>query len=315
MLRTRASTSSDRTPPDAELAVHSHNSRVARPRIGLILGYSAADVKTLETAVQPARGKAVAHRPGVFATAWLAAVIALAPCASVAGDGVTLQPFSASYTLERSGFEAKRRIRLDRGDAPDSYLFTSKSEARGAAAAIKPEAVRELSRFVLKNGRVLPLEYRLEDGNDGGERNVSLKYHWQEGIIRVESRGESAELELHADLLTPLAIDAAFMHDLDAGGVELSYRVVEGTRVRQWTFQREGAETLRTHAGHFETYRYRLDRQSNREIRMWVAPALRFLPVRVEQSKGGELKMAIAIRKFAGFGPRERWQSPIDDNR
>ncbi len=272
-------------------------------------------MKTPETAVQAACGKAVLHRCGAFATALLVAVTAPVPFASVANADVTLQPFSASYTLERSGFKAKRRIRLDRGDAPESYLFTSESKARGAAAAVKPEAVTELSRFVVKNGRVLPLEYRLQDGNDGGERNVSLKYHWQEGIIRAESGGESTELELHADLLTPLAIDAALMHDLDAGGVDISYRVVEGTRIRQWTFHREGAETLRTAAGHFETYRYRLDRQSKREIRMWVAPALRFLPVRVEQRKDGELKMAMAIRKFAGFGPRELWQSPIDNNR
>ncbi len=244
-----------------------------------------------------------------------AGALTVPAAAARAEEPDALKAFSASYELRRSGFKARRIVELRRLEKGGQYSYTSRSKARGAAAAFKSGSVTELSRFSINDGRVYPLEYRLSDENDAEEGQVRLRYDWRAGLIRVAAKGEESERAIEADLLTPLLVDIALMRDLRRGAPETHYRVLEGTQVRSWQFRKQGEQELRTVVGRLSTHRYELDRQSSRTVVLWLAPVLGYLPVRLEQRKGGEVKLEMTLRSVAGFGSPQSLRQPISDRR
>jgi hypothetical protein len=177
----------------------------------------------------------------------------------------------ASYQLEPHG---------------DGYRYHGQSHAVGIAAWFRKEKVQEQSEWILHQGRIRPLFYRYERTGGNRDRLAVLEFDWDE--YRVENRveGRPWRMDIPEGTMDKLLVNLAVMLDLQQGKREMEYAVADGGRLKRFRYRVLGEDRVETPAGTFETLkmeRIRLDRGTRTEI--WTAPALRYLPVRMQQQE------------------------------
>lgn len=212
----------------------------------------------------------------------LAGLLLTAP---LPGWSDVLSGFTAIYQVQRDSILLGRARFTLSSQGENCYLYQSAATPEGFAALLAGQTL-EQSHFCVVGGKIQPLSYHTqEDG--GGDDNYTLSFDWNSRQVRTD-RGEPRRLG--AEGVDPLSLQIALRKLMsDAGGKTpeqpIMLRVVEDDEEKDYRFEVIGRETLKTPIGELDTVR--LDRTDNnkRQLRMWLAPALDYLPVRVERQK------------------------------
>lgn len=210
-------------------------------------------------------------------------VLVALPTASISGP---LSNFTATYKVERDDIVlGNARFTLS-AQGENCHLYHGVAKPEGLAALLAGETI-EQSHFCLVGGKIRPVTYMTqEDGNKGD--NYTLNFDWVNRVVRTN---DAAPRKLAADGVDPLSLQIALRKLLsDAGGTlptaEIELVVVEDDKEKTYQFRIIGRETLKTPIGTSETVRIDRVDDSKRQLRLWLAPALDYLPVRVEQQRG-----------------------------
>ena len=175
-----------------------------------------------------------------------------------------------------------------RKTGPDSYSYSSVSNARGMFRLAFSETVTQASTFRVIDGRVVPLAFT---GTDEKERPINLAFDWQRKHLSGVAKGHSVELELPDGALDPMSLQIASMRDLAASKLQDKGWLVE------FETRREGTARIDTALGALDTVVYTSQNVgSDRITRTWVAPALGYLPVRAERLRGAKLEFTLLIQ-------------------
>lgn len=219
---------------------------------------------------------------GLIATLFLAMVAA-------ASQAATLTPFHATYHLTVGGVtagEATYELKIRGNDLE----FKARVEPRGVASMFTSDVATEQSRLRLNgDGRLVPLHYEYRQIRY--RRNIvhkQIEFDWAAGEARTRVDGERQTLAVEAGVIDRMALQLKLMRNRLAGdgADEIAYTVVEDHGLREYRFEVTGRETITTGAGDFETIRLER-RHGSRTTVFWSAPALGYLPVRVEQQRSG----------------------------
>ena len=122
----------------------------------------------------------------------------------------------------------------------------------------------------------------------GKPRRVSIRFDWTKGVAYNTSRGETWTLEVKPGTLDKLLYFLALMRDLADGSNNLEYTFTDGGKVKTYHLEVLGHETLDTPLGSLDTVKVRHE-SNERETTLWCAPALHYLPVRVEHLEKGQV--------------------------
>jgi len=81
------------------------------------------------------------------------------------------------------------------------------------------------------------------------------------------------------------------------------YVVFEGGSLNAYESLPVGEDVLDTPVGQFSTQMHIQQREnSSRRLLLWLAPELSFLPIRIEQRKNEETKVALILESVEGLG-------------
>ena len=93
-------------------------------------------------------------------------------------------------------------------------------------------------------------------------------------------------MTIPAGTLDKLATQLGMMRELQNGASAKTIAVADGGKLKQYTFQVIGTETVGLPAGRFETVKLNRVGDSKEKLTyIWCAPQLHFLPVRIWQRK------------------------------
>jgi len=230
------------------------------------------------------------------------AVCALLPAAALDGPASAapaLRLFTAVYTLEWHGLTAGYSTLSLTEPIPGQYVYMSVSRARGLVRFVFPEPISERSTFRIENERVVPLEYREDDGASRRNQNVALKFDWKAKEVRGTAGTKSVEQPLEKGTQDPMSVQIALMRELAAGRSPTHFLLFDKTEAAEYHYTREGNVALDTALGRYDTIVYRSDRpDSDRVMRFWLAPTLGFLPVQAERRRRGKKEFELYIRKL-----------------
>lgn len=212
------------------------------------------------------------------------AVAGLAGIASVAVAD-TLSPYTAIYQVDRDGTPLGRARFTLSPQAENCYLYRGVATPEGLAALLATETIEE-SHFCMQGGKIRPLSYRNQEGK--AEDSYALTFDWPNRLVRID--GGNAR-KLSADGVDPLSLQLALRKVLnDAGGVlpteTIKLLVVEDDKEKSYSFRVGGRETITTPLGKLETVRLDRSDDSRKQLRLWLAPTLAYLPVQVERQRG-----------------------------
>jgi hypothetical protein len=233
---------------------------------------------------------------------WLLAVLGFAAHEALAADA-TVATYTATYRVAYKGKEAGTaefsvRYLADR----DLYEFTSRVMAKGLLKLARPNPAVERSQFRVDGGTVRPLEFWYEDGSRSGEDNVHIVFDWERRVAIVNSAEARREMALPDTALDRGSLQVALMHDLAATGQAGKYRLADEDSVADYEYTDNGTAALTTPAGAVTARVLTQQRPgSSRTTWLWVAPELRFLPVRIEQRRDGEVQTAFELVSVGGL--------------
>lgn len=237
---------------------------------------------------------------------WVFAVLAFAANEALAADA-TVATYTATYRVAYKGKDAGTatfsvRYLADR----DVYEFDSRVMAKGLLKLARPNPVVERSQFRVEGGAVRPLEFWYEDGSRSGEDNLHNVFDWDRRVVLVSSAAGRREMALPDAALDRGSLQVALMRDLAATGKPGTYLLADEDSVSTYEYTDNGTAALTTPAGAVTARVLTQQRQgSSRTTSLWVAPELRFLPVRIEQRRNGEVQTAFELVSVSGLTPGE----------
>ena len=210
------------------------------------------------------------------------------------------QPFTAVFAFEWHGITAGYSTLSLTEASPGKYVYSSVSRARGIVRLAFPDPIVESSTFRIEDGQVKPLAYREDDGASRREQNVALRFDWQSKEVHGTAGAKTVTQPLETGTQDPLSVQVALMRELKAGNSPTHFLMFDKTEAAEYRYTREGEVALDTPLGRLETIVYRSDRpDSDRVMRLWLAPALGFLPVRAKRERHGRTEFELLIRELS----------------
>ena len=235
---------------------------------------------------------------------WVLASLALAAHEAEGADP-TVATYTATYRVDYKGKEAGTAEFSVRYLADgDLYEFSSSVVAKGLLKLARPKPVVERSQFRVDAAGIHPLEFWSEDGTRSGEDNLHVVFDWDRRVATVNSAAARRELAVPEAALDRGSLQVALMRDLAATGTVRRYTLADEDSVAEYEYTDNGTATMATGAGAFETRVFTQQRAgSSRATWLWVAPQLRYLPVRIEQRRDGEVQTAFDLVSVSGLTP------------
>lgn len=224
-------------------------------------------------------------------------VILAVLAADAAARAEELRPYQATYNGIWHGMVvAVSDLKLER--TGDAWTYSSSSAPRGIgrlASGIFPP--RQVSVVRITNSGVQPLSYRSIGGESS--KSTDLAYDWHAARVTGTYEGVQVDQPLTPGVQDDASVQLALTVELLAGRTPNSFRIIDGNGTRQYQFARDGEATLQTPLGAVATVVYRSHKaNSSRITRFWCAPDRGYIPIKVEQTKGGDVQWTLQIQSL-----------------
>lgn len=228
-------------------------------------------------------------------------------CQICSAAGPNLDPFAASFVLKAYGATVGRSewrlVPMENG----RFLWESRSETAGAGALIRDVYVTERTRSELHGGTFRPLEYDYHRQGGDTSRTVRVVFDWRDGQAVNTAKGHTWRMALPEGTFDKLSYLLALMGDLADGERHMRYTIADGGRLKTYDMREAGTETLETALGTLETLKMRrLRRADYGEATLWCAPALGYLPVKLENRDRDGRLVSMYIESIEGAPPTLR---------
>lgn len=215
-------------------------------------------------------------------------LVLLAPPA-FADEGISLTPYRATYAFHYRGFKAGLiHFTLSR-QTENSYIYASRVEpGLLARLVVSPDAVEQTVLQIDAKG-VRPLSWTSEDGTAKKDKDGRLLFDWAAQRVSGTVEGQTVTLPTRPELQNRLSMQVAVLVALLQDKPPAPITLIDGDRVKLYSYAYQKALQLDTAAGRFEVVLYESTRQgSSRLKRIYHAPALGYLPVRLETLRKGK---------------------------
>lgn len=207
-------------------------------------------------------------------------------------------PFVASYAVAYRGFNAGLLHFELRYEAPGTFIYESRAEPSLLARFVVGADALERSIMQIDAEGVRPLSWSVEDGKSGSRGDGALVFAWEEGRVSGRVRDERVELPTEPGLQDRLSVQIAVMTALLRGNEPGVIPLLGDDEIKHYSYLPTGTRRIRTGAGEFDTVLYESTRPGSKRLsRFWQAPALGYIPVRVEQVRDGKVETVMELVK------------------
>ena len=212
------------------------------------------------------------------------------------GIAAQWQEYEARYAVYRNGKVAGRADLTLRQHEGDRWSMKSDgSGTHGLARILRASDVEEV-KGRLEDGRFLPEQFFHHTRVAGIDDIWEAKFDWSNRSVAVTQGDENRLLEMTEDALDPLSLKLEMRRSLRAGEQDMSFHLVDEDEIKEQQFRVLEPEYLETSLGCLRTVPVeRVRPGSSRYTRIWHAPQLEYLMVRMEHGKigGNHVEMRI----------------------
>ena len=230
-------------------------------------------------------------------TRLLAAVMLLS--AATAGAAQPLPDFQATYKLSRGAMKiGNSTIELINGSDGD-YTYRSRSWPVRWVGWFLKDRLSETSQGKIGESGIQPVSYHYQRSGGSREREASLAFDWEQGIVENDVEESRWKMEIPPGTLDKLVSQLGMMLALSKGKTDITFKIADGGKLKDYRFAKVGEETLQLPAGTFDTVKLIKVRENNkRETYIWCAPELNYLPVRIWQREKDDSEYQSDLESF-----------------
>lgn len=220
--------------------------------------------------------------------------------------------FAANYLVKLNGIQAGELVRTLSTDDNGHRRFNSVSQAKGVFSFFKPDVVEETSVWIMHKNRVTPQEYLYQRTGGKKDKYLQMIFDWPNKRVNIDDKEQPWQLKIKPGVLDKLVYQISLMYDLDKGLEQVNYRIADGGRIKTYEIQVQGKEVITTPLGQIEAIKITRHREkpNDRETTLWCAPALNYLPVKLEHVEDDTVFTAL-LRRLTGGLPAEHAFTPL----
>lgn len=221
----------------------------------------------------------------------------LASGALAASGTGQLRGFDATFTVVFRGLAAGRS-QLHLEQLPDGrWRYSSRSQPQGVFRLAVIGEPEQQSLFRLHEGGVRPLEFTSQVGVKSGDRDQFMHFDWEAGRVTGKAEGEVVDIPLKPGMHDAGSVQVAMMLELINGRKPDRFLMIDKTKVKEYFYTHEGEETVDTPLGPQRTVIFRSAREgATRGTWFWCAPALDYMPVKVERRNGKRVEWSMTLQ-------------------
>jgi len=230
----------------------------------------------------------------------IACLLVTAGSASAARQDLRLKPFTAEYDLSRGILVfAKVQVSLTLL-SPNRYRYEARTTPTGLFTLIRSDEITEISKGILKGGRIKPLNYHYRHKKSESDHQVDLEFNWQ--ALHVINRTPDSRwiMKINPGTQDKFGQQLSLMLALAGGKRDIGFKVADGGRTKSYRFEYQGKELIHTPAGSYQALKMIRTKDGRpSQASLWLAPEINYLPVRVERKE----KDGLFVMKLNSF----RW--------
>jgi hypothetical protein len=218
--------------------------------------------------------------------------------ATAAAAGAGLRPYEVVYEFSAYGFTAGTVALTLRQETPEEWTYVSRSQPHGIFQLVHSAARTITSRMIIDQHGVRPL---VSTDTEKGDRapQSAVHFDWAANRATGTVEGQAIDMELRPGVQDDLSAQVALIAALNSGQAPKSFLVFDKSGIRDYSYAPVGEESLHTPLGEMATVIYRSQRaKAPRSTRYWCAPALGFIPVRVEQRRLDKVEWTMNLRNL-----------------
>jgi hypothetical protein len=215
---------------------------------------------------------------------------------------------TATYDVYRQGTRLGTldvRLTLDAGGV---YEYSADTHATHLLARMMGVGAKERGRFLWNGDEIRPIYYEQFVSRPGPNRFWHANFDWENEVANGRSHRSDFATGLKPSTLDPLTVRlqlAAWLDGDDDARAEYAFSVLDRNEIEQQVIERRETFTLQLAVGCVRTVHFALrEEDPRRGDHMWLAPALHWLPVRLQQIRDGRELVEMRLA---------RTSLPVDD--
>lgn len=224
--------------------------------------------------------------------------------------------YTASYRFGILTFTADTDTTINWDDQAGAYVYKTNFEANGLAALKFPGMARDSGQFKLDCRGIVPVKNQRDDGSKKLDEDVFTTFDADTHKAAVDYQGETFNFDLPPGTVDPQTLTLALMLDMQQGLPPGTYTALDRTRIKTYPFKQIGDEELETEVGKFATIVLQEGKDTDSRTRkVWVAPELDYLPVKIQYNRKGKTQAIMTINSLArnGRGPAVECEKPVSN--
>lgn len=182
----------------------------------------------------------------------------------------------------------------------DTWRYSLTTKPRGVFKLAGKGNISEVSTFnTVETEDQLELQTQTYQFRQDKERRraVDATFDWETKIINHVYRGNEVKDSFTDPVLDRLTVTLLIMNSLRNDFERTELPIFDTGRIKAVEFVASGSESLKTPLGNIETLKV-MNRNASggsRETTTWFAPALNYLPIKIEHHKRGELVARLSL--------------------
>lgn len=226
-------------------------------------------------------------------------VICLGSAASAGpvADAPSLTPHKAQYDVKISVLGGTLTSEVTA--AGSGFMANSVIEPTGMSRIVARGAIQESSFFLTDIDGVQPAQYRSIDTLSSDNQTVNLDFDWRENAVNGSVNDVEFQWELEGRVHDRVSIQYELMLDLLQGQTSSRYSLLDGDELKILEVRNIGERQVKTPYGTFQATGIQHNKEnSSRITTLWCARELGFLPVVIEQHRGGKLRVRAVLTDY-----------------
>lgn len=226
----------------------------------------------------------------------VASLLGLLPAMTAWAGSDVLTPYHADYSLARNGMTLGTASFSLQRDDDGNYIYKSVSHATGLASLFAGDVITQMSKFGLADGQPQPLLYSYSQSGGKHEKSESIQFDWAKKLAHGDEDGRQHKNPLRPGISDVFLIQLMLAVDAADGKLAKEYTLLDHGETTDYTPQKMPDQRMRVDKTQVDTLVLELhDAKKGRVIGLWLAPALHYLPVQIQQSEPGKATFTLSL--------------------
>ena len=208
-----------------------------------------------------------------------------------------LTPHVAEYKIKISILSGKLNTEVKATD--DGYSARSVIRASGFARLFVRGDVTESSTFAVTDDGVRPLVYSSADRISKDDKFMDFAFDWDRNHVTGTINEQAIEFDLDGLVHDRVSIQYELMLDLINNKNNTEYSLLDDDELKILQISNIGTKEVKVPFGKFEAVGIQHRKEnSDRITTLWCVEKLDYLPVLIEQHRGGKLAVRAVLTKY-----------------